>query len=832
MKRQTFTLLLLSCFYLFAFSQKNPKIEKAEILKNAENIKKSAKDFSMAEKYYRKGIYDEAYKYYSQLYVYAPNLSALNYKTAICCLYGTRPKMALKYMEEAYDYVAKDYYYQLGKAYQYNMNYDSAKVSFSRYQGGLKWYNRKGFNKQIKQLNSECDFGSTALADTLPIFIINLGPVINSWFDDYNAVISTPAENQLGDTTVFFTSRRPKFESDKIVNRYRYKERIFATVNCINRPAEDVSEPQALIQSTNSSIAGISPADNHLFFYQGKWRNGNIYTAEYSGNVVKKVRQLKGSINKIASKESSITIDNNGNAYFVSNRMGTKGGNDIWSAKKTGKYRYRKVRNLGSVINTAFNEQAVCVTPDGQTLYFSSNGHPGMGGFDVFRVQKQDNGTWGEPINMGYPINSPANELFYRPTTDSMVAIYSTLRDGSKGGLDIYKIQKDPRIPFELYGQVTDSATGKILPATISVFNNLTSELVASTNQDTISGQYILTFEDKGDFNIQIDAPEYHSKKDVVAIPTKRFDKITQSYQLERMKHPFTLWGIVTNAKNNTPILADVVFKDLKQDSIVLFRTATNPQTGAYSISFEDKMNLKMEVSGIDYFGYSEPLLLKSSSLSKEEKNIGLLPSKINYTLTGNITDIEAKTPVKGKVKLYKAGVAEPVVVTPSDSVTGKYVAVLNDVGPFLIEITADGFFFLNSTAQFPVDSTLLLKNFELQKMNAGVKIVIENILFNTGKSTLKPLSYVELGKLVNLLLENKKVRIEVSGHTDNVGAASSNKTLSKARALSVRNYLINNGVSADRLEYQGYGFDEPIAPNNTDAGRSQNRRVEIKVLE
>jgi len=115
--------------------------------------------------------------------------------------------------------------------------------------------------------------------------------------------------------------------------------------------------------------------------------------------------------------------------------------------------------------------------------------------------------------------------------------------------------------------------------------------------------------------------------------------------------------------------------------------------------------------------------------------------------------------------------------------------------------------------------------------MESGVKIVIENILFTSGKATLLPSSFKELDKLAELLRTNSNTRIEVSGHTDNVGSAATNKKISKERALTVRNYLVSRGIEEERVEYQGYGFDQPIAPNDTPEGKAQNRRVEIKIL-
>jgi outer membrane protein OmpA-like peptidoglycan-associated protein len=149
-----------------------------------------------------------------------------------------------------------------------------------------------------------------------------------------------------------------------------------------------------------------------------------------------------------------------------------------------------------------------------------------------------------------------------------------------------------------------------------------------------------------------------------------------------------------------------------------------------------------------------------------------------------------------------------------------------------MIEVNSEGYFFVNGVQEFNPDTSCVVRNFKLKKMKTGAKIVVENILFNSGKTTLMPSSFPELNKLANLLIENHQVRIEVSGHTDNVGSASVNKKLSKARALTVKNYLVSKGVETERVEYEGYGFDQPIAENNSKEGKAMNRRVEIKILE
>ena len=122
-------------------------------------------------------------------------------------------------------------------------------------------------------------------------------------------------------------------------------------------------------------------------------------------------------------------------------------------------------------------------------------------------------------------------------------------------------------------------------------------------------------------------------------------------------------------------------------------------------------------------------------------------------------------------------------------------------------------------------------RDFGLDKVEVGSKVILKNIFFEFSKSILKSESYVELNNVVKLLENNPTMRIEISGHTDNVGSARANQKLSESRAQSVVDYIVNQGIDQSRLESKGYGFQQPVAPNTTAEGREQNRRVEFKVL-
>ncbi len=835
-KLQFFTMFKLRPLFLILFfvvlnftgkTQENPKIDQKTYFANQDGIENAMKWFKTAERYYRKGkgTYDEALKNYIKLYGYNSNSHALNYKIGICNLLSSDKDASLEYLLNSSPEIAKDYYLALGRSYQYNNDYNKAKEAYSNYLSSLKTWQQKEQKQRIDQYIAECDYSIKLTKDSSDVFIVNLGPLINTYFDEHSAYLPP------NDSNLFFTSKRPKKEPTKTVSRFKYKERIFLANNCIHQQCEWVSALKALNKNANVSMAGVDKTKNRIFFYEGKRQTGRLLMTRYDSEKKKwkEIKQVKGKINHIAYRETSISVGPDNTAYFITNRRGSVGGKDIWVAKYKKNDRWAKPYNIGNGLNTPFDEEGVYISDDGNTLYFSSKGHLGMGGFDVYKSFKQIDGSWSNPINLGHPINSPADELFYHPTRDSMVALYSTIRGDSYGGLDIYKIQIDPRKPFSLIGSVTDIESGDVISATVNIIDNKTEKSFINVPVDTLAGIYMVSFEDIGDYSLQIDKEGYKSIVDSINCPNEKHATIVLDYKMEKIKHPFTLSGFIRDIDNYEPVMASIIIKDAITDSIYARQFADSK--GKYSVTFEDKYNMVLQVEAENYFAVYDSLdaTLEESSLITND--IVMKRSKILYTLTGVITDETSTTPVHGALSFYRPSETEPFSIVVSDSTNGKYTAQLEEQGPFLIEVEATGYFFLNETYKFQENQTFTAKNFALKKMSTGAKIVVENILFNSGKSTLKAGSFKGLDKLAILLIRNPDVRIEVSGHTDNVGSASVNKRISKARALTVKNYLSSRGVEEDRIEYEGYGFDQPIAPNDTPEGKAQNRRVEIKVL-
>lgn len=340
--------------------------------------------------------------------------------------------------------------------------------------------------------------------------------------------------------------------------------------------------------------------------------------------------------------------------YFSSNRPGGYGGKDIYVCKKLPNGQWSEPENLGEAINTIGDESCPFVHADNQTLYFTSNGHTGYGGDDLFLAKRRAGTGWGEITNLGYPINTIENEGSLVVAADGKTAYYASDRADTRGGLDIYsfELREDIRPNKTLWvkGKVYDNKTNNGLPSSVEL-------------TDIENGQTLL--------NVQTD------------------------------------------------------------------------ESGNYLITLPIGKDYAFNVNRKGYLFYSRSFLL--------EKNT----EDSTYTI---------------------------------------------DIG--------------------------------LQPIEKNASIVLNNIFFDVNQYELKSESLVELNRVVKMLQENPAITILIGGHTDNTGDANANLKLSENRAKAVVAYFVSKGVDAKRLQSQGFGATKPIADNTTEAGKLQNRRTELTVIQ
>jgi outer membrane protein OmpA-like peptidoglycan-associated protein len=233
---------------------------------------------------------------------------------------------------------------------------------------------------------------------------------------------------------------------------------------------------------------------------------------------------------------------------------------------------------------------------------------------------------------------------------------------------------------------------------------------------------------------------------------------------------------------------------------------------------------------------FPEATMLVRGFLAPGENAFFLPPVKFSIDTSllvkGTITDSENRMPVMAKMDVIDAEISRVIATTTSDS-AGSYVIRIPQAKRYGIEIVARNYMLYLDLLDLSRESyhQEIIRDFQLEPIEIGAKLILKSIFFEFGKSTLKPESFIQLDNVVLLMRSTPNLRIEISGHTDNVGSAKGNQKLSEDRAKAVVDYLGSRGIDIIRLEFKGYGFSQPVASNSTADGRSQNRRVEFKII-
>ena len=204
------------------------------------------------------------------------------------------------------------------------------------------------------------------------------------------------------------------------------------------------------------------------------------------------------------------------------------------------------------------------------------------------------------------------------------------------------------------------------------------------------------------------------------------------------------------------------------------------------------------------------------------------LPPSGVTTVIGQVTDSRSDSPVGAALTVRDVASNKIMSTFYSDEVDGNYVAVLQPGKSYIITSEAPGYLFYSERFDVPADSENDMIRKDISMTRDIVRLLV---YFDFDKATLQPASYIDLDRAVDWLKANATVKVELAGHTDNVGTRDYNKKLSQDRAQSVLDYLVQKGVSPPRLSARGYGMESPIATNDTDEGRALNRRVEFRVV-
>jgi outer membrane protein OmpA-like peptidoglycan-associated protein/tetratricopeptide (TPR) repeat protein len=543
----------------------------------------------------------------------------------------------------------------LSECYFAEGNYKDAEDAISRFMKYPK--DNANQERRAQLILSSCVYAQNALKYPVPFEPINLGAGVNTEANEYYPCITADKK------TLLFTRL---VKDDRA---YQGLHEDFYLSGFAGDKWQDAQPVKEINTILNEGAPTLS-ADGHMLIFtacelgDGSWggdRQGigscDLFYSTQTATGWSPAKNMGNGINTGTWESQPSYCADGRTLYFVRGKRTAHGivEQDIYYSYIREDGQWSAPMKVPGKVNTPFEEESVMIHPDGLTLYFSSNGHSGMGGLDIFMSRMSPSGDWGLPVNLGYPINTFVDENSIQVTADGDIALFASEREGGFGGLDLYQFKLHDKVRATpvtyVQGVISDKLSYKKLEAHLELIDLETGKVIVESYSSSYNGEFLL------------------------CIPSGR--------------------------------------------------------------------DYALNVNKEGYLFHSENFSLK------------------NYT----------------------------------------------SMEPYKLDI-------------------------QLQKLRAGAVIPLNNVFFETNKYDLLPQSKTELNLLVSLLQANPTRKVEIGGHTDNVGNDDANQLLSENRANAVVQYLISKGISADKLLSKGYGETMPVDSNETDAGRAKNRRTELKVIE
>jgi outer membrane protein OmpA-like peptidoglycan-associated protein len=492
---------LISAILVFLFFASNPvKAQKSHSCNKVYN-KKTEKLYDMGIGFYRKGNYTETLKSMRSVISQEPEFTDAYYMIGLINFkrsnsnFKEAERNLRKVVELCPDYDPYVYYY-LGEICYGDDRYDSAVRYLSEFVKDVdKIKSDKDYNRAMDLLKYS-EFYVEVISKPVP-FEPKVVEGISTVENEYLSILSP--DNQMA----FFT-REIKLLPDKntLFQSVRQKEKfMFSSLQNDGTFSEGEEMPEPFNMNDNEGGATLTIDNNTLYYTVCKYTKNNTYyncDIFFSENVNgewTKIKSVSDKINQSTTWESQPSISSDGKTlYFVSDRPGGIGGYDIYKSIKNEKGEWGNPINLGPKINSKGNEKSPFIHPDGKTLYFSSDGWLGLGGYDIFYSHLDTNGNWSKPKNIGYPINSQEDEIGFFVSTDGSHGFFASNKLKGRGGWDLYSFElyNDARPEKVLFikGTVKSEAIAEPVKARIEL-KNLETKKISEIPLDTTTGNYV-----------------------------------------------------------------------------------------------------------------------------------------------------------------------------------------------------------------------------------------------------------------------------------------------------------------------------------------------------
>lgn len=607
--------IILSFFLVSPSFSQNAKDEKSGELLNT------------AEDYFFLQDYSHALPWYLKIDSLNPNNPGVNFKIGLCYLKSTEnKKKSIPYLEfaaghiepnaKATSEIPNDVYFNLARAYHLDYKMDDAINMYEKYKTTLKKVD-EGYAKADLEI-AKCKIAKGLISRPIKAEIKNLGAIVNSPFADYVPVISAD------ESVLIFTSRRKGGTSDELTSTGEYYEDIYISYKVDDNWTAPVTIGSNINTKGHEASIGLSADGQQLYIYKDDNLDGNIYVCNLIGDTWSAPQKLGSNINTKAWEPSaSLSADGN-TLYFVSNRKGGYGGRDIYKSQKLPDGSWGLSQNLGNLINTQYDEDAPFIHPDGKTLYYSSNGARSMGGFDIFSSTLTDVNVWSVPENVGYPINSTDDDVFYVLSASGKHAYYSAFKAEGNGEKDIYLVTLDlpketPLTVLKGIISLTEKALGS---ARIVVTDNETGDLIGIYAPNSKTGKFLLILPPGKDYNVAVEADGHLFHSENINVPANSaYNVINKAIDMAPLKvgEKIVLRNIFFDVdkaelRPQSQTELDRVYRTMEQNPTLEIQLSAHTDSDASPL-YNQKLSEKRAQAVVDYL--TERGVDKSKLVSK-----------------------------------------------------------------------------------------------------------------------------------------------------------------------------------------------------------------------
>ena len=566
--------------------------------------------------------YDQALKNFLEAYKIDSSSANINFNVGYCLMNSSNKKAgAEKYLAKAITAVTKNYrsddpsekeapplaHFYYARALHNNYKFDEAAAQYQLFE--TTYVKDKKLKEEIEYYRAQTVYAKEKVSAPINVTIQNLGDSINSEYPDFSPVLSADER-----TIIYTTRRNTSTGGEKTTDGQYYEDIVIAYKDDNGKWSTPKPISQYINTNGNEASINLTPDGQTLIVYQdvGSGNGGDIYFSTWDGKDWSSLQQFGSDINtKYFESHGCLTADNN-TLYFVSDRPGGFGGRDIYRCVKLPNGKWSKALNVGPTINTKYDEDGPFIHPDGVTLMFASKGHKTIGGFDIFFSTIDEERKFSEPENMGSPINTPDDDVFFVTSPDGKRGYFSSAKDGGFGEKDIYTMfipdaKEKPlalfkgliipangeKLPEDLMVVVTDKETGEII-GNYRPKENGTFSTILPPNKN-----YVFSYQSKGEefYNEELyvtnDVAYQEIKKEINLEPVALLGKVKVKDKLVVLTTV-----VLNNAIDKKPVPNVNITLSEKGGSDVNYKVDDNGKKEAVSLAFDKLYSLVAESNG------------------------------------------------------------------------------------------------------------------------------------------------------------------------------------------------------------------------------------------